>query len=101
LKIIVDTIPAPARTTNKNSKKCKKVMGLDRRKICGRMIVMNKVKYWLLVVASLIKAFSGSIALFGFMFMIQDKDLKMLLLIVGICNLGWIEIKLPEKPVND
>jgi hypothetical protein len=65
------------------------------------MIVMNKVKYWLLVVASLIKAFSGSIALFGFMHMSQDKDLKMFLLIVGICSLGWIEIKLPEKPVND
>ena len=93
------TIPAPARTTRK---KCEKVRGLDRPKRCGKMVGMNKIKYWLLVVAALVKAFTSPILLFGSAFVTQGSVLSDVLLVLGICSIGWVtDIKLPETPVND
>ena len=93
------TISPPARTT---STKCEKVRGLDIWWGCGRMVGMNKIKYWLLVVAALVKAFTSPILLFGSAFVTQGSVLSDVLLVLGICSIGWVnDIKLPEKPVND
>jgi len=79
-----------------------KVRGLDRPKRCGKMVGMNKIKYWLLVVAALVKAFTSPILLFGSAFVTQGSVLSDVLLVLGICSIGWVnDIKLPEKPVND
>ena len=66
------------------------------------MVRMNKLKYWLLVVAALVKAFTSPILLFGSAFVTQGSVLSDVLLVLGICSIGWVnDIKLPEKPVND
>lgn len=76
--------------------------GLDMWWGCGRMVGMNKLKYWLLVVAALVKAFTSPILLFGSAFVTQGSVLSDVLLVLGICSIGWVnDIKLPEKPVND
>ena len=93
------TVPWLAWTT---STKCKKAMTLAEAGIRGRMVGMNKIKYWLLVVAALVKAFTSPILLFGSAFVTQGSVLSDVLLVLGICSIGWVtDIKLPEKPVND
>ena len=79
-----------------------KKWGLDIWWGCGKMVEMNKLKYWLLVVAALVKVLTPSILLFGSVFVTNQYELKTLFLVLGICTLGWIEeVKLPEKPKND
>lgn len=79
-----------------------KKWGLDIWWGCGKMVGMNKIKYWLLVVAALVKAFTSPILLFGSAFVTQGSVLSDVLLVLGICSIGWVnDIKLPEKPVND
>jgi len=96
---LVYTVPELAWTTRK---KCKKAMTLAEPGIRGRMVGMNKLKYWLLVVAALIKVFTPAILLFGSVFVTDRYELKTLFFVLGICTLGWIEeVKLPEKPKND
>ena len=96
---LVYTVPEMAWTTRK---KCKKAMTLAEAGIRGRMLRMNKLKYWLLVVAALVKAFTSPILLFGSAFVTQGSVLSDVLLVLGICSIGWVnDIKLPEKPVND
>ncbi len=76
--------------------------GLDNLKRCGRMVGMNKLKYWLLVVAALVKAFTPSILMFGSAFVFNGSLIGDVMFVLGICSIGWVtDIKLPEKPVND
>jgi len=63
------------------------------------MMGMNKIKYWVLVTAALIKVFTPAVLLFGSVFVSNQYELKTLFFVLGICSIGWInDIKLPEKP---
>jgi hypothetical protein len=74
-----------------------KKWGLDIWWGCGKMVGMNKIKYWLLVVAALVKAFTSPILLFGSAFVTQGPVLSDVLLVLGICSIGWVnDIKLGE-----
>ncbi len=76
--------------------------GLDIWWGCGKMVGMNKLKYWLLVVAALVKVFTPSILLFGSAVVYNGTVFGDVLFILGICSFGWVtDIKLPEKPTND
>ena len=76
--------------------------GLDIWWACGKMVRMNKIKYYLLVTAAIIKAFTSPILFFGSAFITKQPILSDVLLVLGICSIGWVtDIKLPEKPVND
>lgn len=63
------------------------------------MVRMNKLKYWILVAAAIIKTFTPSILMFGGHFMFAGTVLGDLMFILGIVSLGWVtDLKLPEKP---
>lgn len=63
------------------------------------MVGMNKLKYWILVTAALVKVFTPSILMFGSALVFNGTLVGDAMFILGICSLGWItEVKLPEKP---
>jgi hypothetical protein len=63
------------------------------------MGMMNKLKYYILVVAALIKVFTPAIMLLGSAFILRGSIIADLFFILGVCTLGWItDVKLPEKP---
>ena len=75
------------------------MMALAMWKWRGIMVRMNKFKYWLLVTAAIVKAFTPSIMMFGAHFIFSGTVLGELMFILGIVSLGWItDLKLPEKP---
>ena len=60
--------------------------GLDIWWGCGKMVGMNKIKYWLLVVAALVKAFTSPILLFGSAFVTQGSVLSDVLLVARMAS---------------
>ena len=63
------------------------------------MVMMNKLKYWILVTAALIKVFTPAIATAGAAFIFHGSVLGDICTILGVISIGWIkEVKLPEKP---
>lgn len=74
-------------------------MGLAWQPDRGNMDVMNKLKYWILVTAALVKIFTPSIAMAGAAFVFHGSVFGDVCVVLGIISLGWItEVKLPEKP---
>ena len=66
------------------------------------MLGMNKLKYYLLVTAALVKAFTSPILLFGSALVFNGTLIGDLMFIFGIVSIGWVnDISLPEKPKND
>ncbi len=66
---------------------------------CGTLMKMNKLKYWILVAAALVKVFTPSILMFGSALVFNGTLVGDAMFILGICSLGWItEVNLPEKP---
>jgi hypothetical protein len=79
--------------------KSAKKWGLDFLAGHGMMVMMNKLKYWILVTAALIKVFTPAIATAGAAFIFHGTVLGDMCTILGIISIGWIkEVKLPEKP---
>lgn len=82
-----------------HKQKVRKSGGLDFLADHGMMVEMNKLKYWILVTAALIKVFTPAIATAGAAFIFHGTVLGDMCTILGIISLGWIkEVKLPEKP---
>jgi hypothetical protein len=63
------------------------------------MVGMNKLKYWILVTAALVKVFTPSILMFGSALVFNGTLVGDAMFILGICSLGWItDINFPQKP---
>ena len=77
----------------------RKSEGLDIWLGYGRMVGMNKLKYWILVTAALVKVFTPSILMFGSALVFNGTLVGDAMFILGICSLGWItDINFPQKP---
>ena len=73
--------------------------GLAWRPDRGSMVEMNKLKYWILVTAAVVKIFTPAIAWAGAAFIFNGSVFGDLCVVLGIISLGWItDVKLPEKP---
>jgi len=60
---------------------------------------MNKLKYWILVTAALVKVFTPSILMFGSALVFNGTLVGDAMFILGICILCWItDINFPDKP---
>jgi hypothetical protein len=65
----------------------------------GSMVRMNKLNYWILVTAAIVKIFTPTIAFAGAAFVFNGSVFGDVCVVLGIVSLGWIsEVKLPEKP---
>jgi hypothetical protein len=63
------------------------------------MVRMNKLNYWILVTAAIVKIFTPAIAFAGAAFVFHGSVFGDVCVVLGIVSLGWIsEVKLPEKP---
>ena len=82
-----------------HKEKVRKSWGLDFLAGRGSMVRMNKLKYWILVTAAVVKIFTPAIAWAGAAFIFNGSVFGDLCVVLGIISLGWIsDVKLPEKP---
>ena len=73
--------------------------GLDFLAGRGTVVRMNKLKYWILVTAAVVKVFTPAIMWAGAAYVFHGTVFGDVCVVLGVISLGWItDVKLPEKP---